>query len=166
MTWPVSEQGLPSTEPADGVLTYHEGLFIGYRAYDRDGREPLFPFGHGIGYTTWSHESITLDRAPDGAPGVAVCVTVRNTGSRPGREVVQVYASRPDSAIERPPKWLVGFAPLDADPGEQVTVGILIPERAFQHWSAQGWSTEPGSFVLTAGPSSASLPLTAQVDLR
>jgi len=169
MTWPASEEGLPSTQPADGVLTYHEGLFIGYRAYDRDGREPLFPFGHGTGYTTWSHESITLDRAPDGrkwtGPGVAACVQVRNTGSRRGREVVQVYVSRPDSAVERPAKWLAGFATVDADPGETVTVGILIPERAFQHWAGQGWSTEPGSFVLAAGPSSASLPLTARVDL-
>jgi beta-glucosidase len=169
MTWPASEEGLPSTQPGDGVLTYHEGLFIGYRAYDRDGREPLFPFGHGTGYTTWSHESITLDRAPDGRkwtrPGVAACVQVRNTGSRPGREVVQVYASRPDSAVERPAKWLVGFAAVDADPGETVTVGILIPERAFQHWTGQGWATEPGSFVLAAGPSSASLPLAARVEL-
>ena len=164
MTWPASEEGLPSTQPVDGVLTYHEGLFIGYRAYDRDGREPLFPFGHGAGYTTWAHESVTLDQAPAGTPGVAVCVQVRNTGSRPGREVVQVYASRPDSAVERPPKWLVGFAPVDADPGETVTVGILIPERAFQYWAGQGWSTEPGSFVLAAGPSSASLPLTARVE--
>jgi beta-glucosidase len=165
MTWPVSEEGLPSTQPDDGVLTYHEGLFIGYRAYDRDGREPLFPFGHGTGYTTWSHESITLDRAPDGVPGVAACVQVRNTGSHRGREVVQVYASRPDSAVERPAKWLVGFAAVDADPGETVTVGILIPERAFQHWAGLGWSTEPGSFVLAAGPSSASLPLTVRVEL-
>jgi beta-glucosidase len=165
MTWPASEEGLPSTQPVDGVLTYHEGLFIGYRGYDRDGREPLFPFGHGTGYTTWAHESVTLDQAPAGASGVAVCVQVRNTGSRRGREVVQVYASRPDSAVERPPKWLVGFAPVDADPGETVTVGILVPERAFQHWTDQGWSTEPGSFVLAAGSSSASLPLTIQVDL-
>ena len=165
MTWPASEDGLPSTQPVDGVLTYHEGLFIGYRAFDRDGREPLFPFGHGTGYTTWSHESITLDQAPAGAPGVAVCVTVTNTGARRGREVVQVYASRPDSAVERPPKWLAGFAPVDADPGETVTVGILIPERAFQHWAGQDWTTEPGSFVLAAGPSSASLPLTTRIEL-
>jgi beta-glucosidase len=165
MTWPASEDGLPSTQPADGVLTYHEGLFIGYRGYDRDGREPLFPFGHGTGYTTWAHESVTLDQAPAGASGVAVCVTVRNTGSRRGREVVQVYASRPDSAIERPAKWLAGFAPVDADPGETITVGVLIPARAFQHWTAAGWSTEPGEFVLAAGPSSASLPLTIPLNL-
>jgi beta-glucosidase len=164
-TWPASEDGLPSTQPADGVLTYDEGLFIGYRAYDRDGREPLFPFGHGTGYTTWAHESLTLDHAPDGAAGVAACVQVRNTGLRRGREVVQVYASRPDSAFERPAKWLAGFATVDADPGETVTVGILIPERAFQHWAGQGWSTEPGPYVLAAGPSSATLPLTARLEL-
>jgi beta-glucosidase len=165
MTWPASEEGLPSTRPVDGVLTYHEGLFIGYRAYDRDGREPLFPFGHGIGYTTWAHESVTLDQPPAGTSGVAVCVQLRNAGSRRGREVVQVYASRPDSAVERPAKWLVGFATVDADPGESVTVGILIPERAFQHWTGGGWSTEPGTFVLAAGPSSVSLPLTASIEL-
>jgi beta-glucosidase len=165
MTWPASEEGLPSTQPVNGVLTYHEGLFIGYRAYDRDGREPLFPFGHGTGYTTWAHESVTLDQPSAGASGVAVCVQLRNTGSRRGREVVQVYASRPDSAVERPAKWLTGFAAVDADPGESVTVGILIPERAFQHWTGDGWSTEPGTFVLAAGPSSAALPLTTTIEL-
>ncbi len=60
-TWPASEDGLPSAQPDNGVLTYTEGLFIGYRAFDRDGREPLFPFGYGRGYTTWSYDSITVD---------------------------------------------------------------------------------------------------------
>jgi beta-glucosidase len=168
-TWPASEEGLPSTQSADGVLRYTEGLFIGYRGYDRDGREPLFPFGHGGGYTTWSYDSITVDcdvPEPAGAPGVAVCVEVGNAGPRPGREVVQVYASRPDSAVERPAKWLAGFAVVDADPGETVNVGILIPERAFQHWSDRGWTLEAGTFTLSAGSSSASLPLTAGVTLK
>jgi beta-glucosidase len=172
-TWPASEEGVPSTQPVDGVLDYREGLFIGYRAYDRDGREPLFPFGHGTGYTTWSYESLTVDRGPsDGAitqtppapAAVAVCVQVRNTGSRRGREIVQVYASRPGSAVERPVKWLAGFAAVDADPGETVDVAILIPERAFQHWSDAGWVLEPGPFTVSAGPSSASLSLTASVE--
>ena len=168
-TWPASEDGLPSAQPDDGVLTYTEGLFIGYRAFDRDGREPLFPFGYGRGYTTWSYDSITVDcdeANPSGKPGVAVCVEVRNTGSRPGREVVQVYASRPDSAVERPVKWLAGFAAVDADPGETVTVGILLPERAFQHWADGGWTLEAGTFALAAGSSSASLPLTGGVTLK
>ena len=168
-TWPMSQDGLPSTRPADGVLSYPEGLFIGYRGYDRDGREPLFPFGHGLGYTTWSYESITVDcevPKPPGAPGVAVCVEVRNTGSRSGREVVQIYASRPDSAVERPAKWLAGFAAVGADPGETVNVGILIPERVLAHWSDSGWTLEAGTFTLSAGSSSASLPLTASVTLK
>ncbi|HXZ72473.1 MAG TPA: glycoside hydrolase family 3 C-terminal domain-containing protein, partial [Streptosporangiaceae bacterium] len=157
MTWPASEEGLPSPRPADGVLDYREGLFVGYRAFDRDGREPLFPFGHGTGYTSWSYDSMTV---ADGPAGLAVCVRVRNTGPRRGREVVQVYASRPGSAVERPAKWLAGFAAVDADPGETVEVGILLPERVFQHWSDAGWVIEPGPFTLSAGPSSASLPLT------
>jgi beta-glucosidase len=159
-TWPASEAGLPSTQPDDGVLTYREGLFIGYRAYERDGRIPLFPFGHGTGYTTWSYESLAVDH--DRA-GVAACVQVRNTGARRGREVVQVYASRPGSAVSRPLKWLAGFAAVDADPGETVEMGILIPQRAFQHWDGRAWVTEPGPFTLLAGPSSASAPLTAEV---
>jgi beta-glucosidase len=168
-TWPASQEGLPSTQPADGVLTYSEGLFIGYRGYDRDGREPLFPFGHGRGYTTWSYESVTVDcdvPKPSGVPGVAVCVEVRNTGPRAGREVIQLYASRPDSAVERPAKWLAGFAAVAADPGETVNVGILVPERVFQHWSDGGWTLEAGTFTLAAGSSSASLPLTASVTFK
>ncbi|MBV9451516.1 MAG: glycoside hydrolase family 3 C-terminal domain-containing protein [Streptosporangiaceae bacterium] len=157
-TWPVDAHGLPSPEPADGVLRYGEGLFTGYRAYDRDGRRPLFAFGHGLGYTTWSYESINVDH------DAVVSVTLRNTGRRRGREVVQVYASRPDSAIERPVKWLAGFATVDARPGETVTVRVAIPARAFQHWTPDhGWVTEPGRFTLAAGPSSATSLLTATV---
>jgi beta-glucosidase len=171
-TWPASEAGLLSTQPADGVLAYTEGLFIGYRGYDRDGRAPLYPFGHGIGYTSWSYDSITVDGGlPDvagarGEPRVTVDVQVSNTGARRGREVVQVYASRPDSAVERPVKWLAGFAVVAADPGETVRVSIAVPERTFQHWSEGGWTLEPGTFVLSAGPSSASVPLTGRVELR
>jgi beta-glucosidase len=159
-TWPADTEGLPSTQPVDGVLTYGEGLFIGYRGYDRDNRRPLFPFGHGAGYTTWSYDSIAVPRDVTGAP---IAVTVRNTGARRGREVIQVYASRPDSAVQRPVKWLVGFAAVDADPGAAVTAQIRIPERAFQHWTERGWVLEAGTFVLAAGPSSASLPLTAEI---
>jgi beta-glucosidase len=93
-------------------------------------------------------------------------VEVRNTGSRPGREIVQVYASRPDSAVERPARWLVGFAAVDAGPGETVNVGILLPERVFQHWADGGWTLEAGTFTFAAGSSSAFLPLTASVPLK
>jgi beta-glucosidase len=148
-TWPRAEEGLPSATPVVGVLAYDEGLFVGYRAYDRDGREPRFAFGHGLGYTSWDY----LDAA---AEGDAVRVRVRNSGSRRGREVVQVYASRPESAVERPVRWLVGFAVVEAEPGEEVVATVPVPDRALAHWSG-GWTVEPGSFRLEAGRSSRDL---------
>jgi beta-glucosidase len=89
-------------------------------------------------------------------------VRVRNTGRRPGREVVQVYASRPDSGIGRPERWLVGFAAVDAKPGEEVTVTVPIAQRSLEHWDG-GWQLEPGTFTLAAGSSLEVLPLTAQL---
>ena len=124
------------------MLSYDEGLFVGYRAYDRDGREPLFPFGHGLGYTTWEYLAV---EPADGH----VTVRLRNAGARRGREVVQVYASRPDSAVERPPRWLAGFAVVEADPGEQVAVDVTIEPRALAHWDG-GWTVEPGAFRFEA----------------
>jgi beta-glucosidase len=145
-TWPASEAGLPSTTPQDGVLAYDEGLFVGYRAYDRDGREPLFSFGHGLGYTRWEYLAV---EPADGH----VTVRVRNAGARRGREVVQVYASRPNSAVERPPRWLAGFAVVEADPGEEVVVDVTIAPRALAHWDG-GWVVEPGEFRFEAQASS------------
>ena len=118
-------------------------MSIGYRG----DVEPLLPFGHGLGYTSWEY------LAMDGAR-----VRLANTGTRPGREVVQVYASRPDSAIERPPRWLVGFAVVEAAAGEEVIVDVSLYPRAFEHWDG-GWQTEPGAFTLEAGRSVADLRL-------
>ena len=166
-TWPATERGLPSTRPVAGVLAYDEGLMIGYRAEGRGERATLFPFGHGLGFSSWEYES--LDAPARTSPGAAVRVTVavRNAGRRRSREVVQLYASRPDSGIERPVRWLVGFAAVQADPGQTATATIIVPPRAFEHWSVQagGWAVEPGMFKLTAGSSSAVLPLSAQIVL-
>ena len=157
-TWPATPDGLPSTRPQDGVLAYDEGLFVGYRAYDRDGREPLYAFGHGLGYGDWDYLGV------EAAAG-AVTVRLRNAGSRPSREVVQVYASRRESAIERPPRWLAGFAAAEAGPGEEVAVTIPIAPRAFAHWDVDtgAWTLEPGTFVLAAGRSSRDLRGEAEV---
>ena len=89
VSWPGSEEGLPPVTPVQGELPYQEGLLIGYRWYLATGRTPAFPFGHGLGYTTWAYEGMAVD-------GDTATVTVRNTGARAGREVVQVYAGRPD----------------------------------------------------------------------
>lgn len=142
-TWPATEDGLPSVTPVDGVLSYDEGQAIGYRGPV----EPLLPFGHGLGYTTWMYLAMDGPR-----------VRLANTGTRRGREVVQVYASRPDSAVRRPERWLAGFAVVEADPGQEVIVDVPLSPRAFQHWD-DGWKTEPGEFVLEAGRSVADLRL-------
>jgi beta-glucosidase len=160
-TWPSTPDGLPSTQPVDGVLAYDEGLFIGYRWYDREAREPRYRFGHGLGYTTW--EYVSLDADPR-----AATVRVRNTGTRPGREVVQVYAGRADSAVPRPVRWLAGFATVDARPGEEVSVRVPLRRRAFEHWDTGhgGWALEPGGYALSAGRSSGDLPLSTTLELR
>jgi beta-glucosidase len=160
VTWPAEEhQLIPSTRPVDGRLVYEESIHVGHRAYERAGVEPAFWFGHGLGYTAW--EYLEAQVTPDGAGGATVRARVRNRGSRAGREVVQVYASRPDSAVERPSRWLAGFAATEAGPGEEATVDVAVPARAFAHWDggSQSWRTEPGAFQLEVGRSCADLPL-------
>lgn len=158
VTWPAAEDGLPSGTPVNGELPYDEGLLIGYRWYLATGRTPAFPFGHGLGYTTWAYQDIAVD-------GDTVTLTVRNSGSRPGREVVQVYASRADSVVQRPPLWLVGCAAVQAAAGETVEAVITVGDRNFRYWdtSAHAWTTEPGTYQLLAGRSAADLPLGAEI---
>jgi beta-glucosidase len=166
VTWPSSEEGLPSTQPVDGRLPYDEGLFIGYRWYDREGREPRFRFGHGLGYTTWDYLSADI-AGTGGDGGTTVTVRVRNSGPRRGREVVQVYAGRPGSAVERPVRWLVGSAVVEAEPGAEAEATVSVPARAFQYWdtTAHRWTDEPGTFRLHVGPSSGVLPLGSDVEV-
>jgi beta-glucosidase len=157
VTWPASEsKPLPSTAPENGVLAYAESVHIGHRAFLRAGVEPAFPFGHGLGYTTWDYEDLDV-AVQDGGSGrtVTARVTVRNTGQRPGREVVQVYVERPDSSVDRPIRWLAGFAGVHAGPGERVTAEVVLPRRAFEHWDAErrSWTVEPGAFEIRAGRS-------------
>jgi beta-glucosidase len=143
-TWPVRAADCPvlSTTPVQGQLDYDEGVFIGYRAWERTATAPRYPFGHGLGYTTWSYERIT-------ATAAAVTVTVRNTGSRPGREVVQIYAGPVTPDVSRPRRWLAGFGAVTAGPGETGTVTIGLPERTWQVW-ADGWQTVAGDYTLEA----------------
>jgi beta-glucosidase len=158
VTWPASEEGLPPVTPVNGELPYDEGLLIGYRWYLATDRAPAFPFGHGLGYTTWAYEDMAVD-------GDNVTVTVRNTGTRTGREVVQLYASRADSRVERAPRWLVGSAVVDAEPGAAAEASITVGDHNFRHWetSTHAWLTEPGTYGLHAGRSVVDLPLSTEI---
>jgi beta-glucosidase len=166
MVWPTTEDGpISRTQPTDGVLRYTESIHVGQRAWDRAGAVLAYPFGHGLGYTSWEYSAVEDPLVTEA--GVALPVRLRNTGQRRGRQVVQVYASRPDSAVERPTRWLAGFTAIEADPGEEVTAIIDIALRPLQHWApaSQQWATEPGAFRLAAGSSSISLPLSTQLVL-
>ncbi|WP_408660506.1 beta-glucosidase H [Jatrophihabitans sp.] len=161
-TWPAEEADVPVLDvtPVDGVLRYDEGIHIGYRAWLRAGAEPAYPFGFGLGYTTFEYESVSVAASPDAAE---VSVRLRNTGTRAGREVAQVYLSRPESAHDRPVRWLAGFAGVEVAAGQTATVTIALPRRAFEHWQQDGWALEPGSFTVEAGPNVAELPLRAEL---
>ena len=93
-------------------------------------------------------------------------VTLRNTGDRAGKQVVQVYASRPGSSVERPVRWLAGFAVVTAAPGEIVDVPVEISARALRHWTTDGWVVEPGELVLSTGPNAGNQPLRTTVTIE
>ncbi|MEV5560150.1 glycoside hydrolase family 3 C-terminal domain-containing protein [Nonomuraea wenchangensis] len=158
-TW--ADRALAPTVPEQGVLEYAEGPHIGYRGWLREQDSPAYWFGHGLGYTTWAYEGLCApERVAPGRPAL-VRVTLRNTGRRAGREVVQVYLARPQDH-ERPVRWLAGFAAVTAGPGERVEAVVEVPARAFQHW-AGAWRTAEGEVSVLAGRSAADLPLEAVI---
>ncbi|MGN6407798.1 MAG: beta-glucosidase H [Curtobacterium sp.] len=153
-TWPVAMADVPVLDvtPVDGKVSYDEGVHIGYRAWLRAGTEPAYPFGHGLGYTTWTIDGVTATPTVREGDAVIVTATVANTGDRAGKHVVQVYAARESSAVDRPVRWLVGFAPVRLGAGQSTEVSIEIPARAFAHWDG-AWAYEPGTFTLHVGAS-------------
>ncbi len=155
--------------PKAGELDYAEGLLVGYRGFDRSGREPLFCFGHGLGYTGWSYDSLLIDSATVQAKAaLPLTVRVHNTGSRAGREVVQVYLEAPDDDASRPLRTLAAFAIVDADAGESVDAQLVIPARAFARFDpdAHDWVWRPGTYTVRAGRSSRDLRLSEAVQLE
>ncbi len=152
--------------PRDGLITYDEGLLIGYRGYDARLSRPHFPFGHGLGYTTWAYESVRATTADlEAGDDLDVIVTVRNTGPRPGREVVQAYLAGPPGDATRPVRELAAFGTATAGPGESAEVALQVPARAFARWDERtgGWLWPPGQFTMHVGRSSRDLRLAVQI---
>lgn len=169
-TWPVALADVPVTEvaPTDGELHYAEGVFVGYRAWDKAGAVPAYPFGHGLGYTTWSYDSLVV--TPD-----TVTVRITNTGDRPGRETVQIYLApvgtvshdARSATAERPARWLAGFASVEAAPGETVETEIALPRRAFEIWDEEkhDWTLVTGAYEVVAAHSLTDARLTATLEV-
>ncbi|WP_129667655.1 beta-glucosidase family protein [Phytoactinopolyspora endophytica] len=165
-TWPGTLDDVPVLDvtPVDGVVRYDEGIHVGYRAWLRTGAKPAYPFGHGLGYTNWELSRVSADTTVDPDGTVTVSATLTNTGRRAGKHIVQVYAERASSSVDRPVRWLVGHAPVWAEPGQTARVTIPFPARAFAHWDG-GWRFEPGVFTLRVGSSVQNLPGEATVNL-
>jgi beta-glucosidase len=155
--------------PEEGDLVYREGLLVGYRGYDRSRSEPHFAFGHGLGYTDWSYESLTpASESITAGQDLPLAVTVRNAGRRAGREVVQVYLEGPDDDPTRPLRVLAAFSTIDAAPGERAEARLMVPARLFARFdeTRREWVWKPGTYTLRAGRSSRDLRLKTQVVLR
>jgi beta-glucosidase len=168
VTMPAREADCPVLHavPRNGQLSYDEGLLIGYRGYDAAGLAPEYPFGHGLGYTSWAYESLRA-AAASLAPGddLELAVTVRNTGTRPGREIVQAYLAGPPGDQSSPVRALAAFGSAAAEPGELAKVTLRVPARAFARWDTEagGWTWPSAEFTVHVGRSSRDLRLSAPV---
>jgi beta-glucosidase len=167
MTFPADEtQGVartPAEYPGvDGAVHYDEGIFVGYRSYDQFGQQPLFPFGHGLSYTTFALDQLRLTRGARRTLHVSVRVT--NTGTVAGAEVVQLYVGFPESAGESP-NQLKGFGKVFLKPGQRQHVRMTLRQPSFAVWN-DGPTVVPGTYTLRVGTSSQALPLTASVDVE
>jgi beta-glucosidase len=143
-------------------VAYGEGIFVGYRGFDRDKKEPLFPFGHGLSYTTFEYSDLTIKtpKVKAGAP-VEVSLKVRNTGPRAGAEVVQLYVHDVKSSLPRPEKELKGFGRVLLQPGEARTLSFTLEPSALAFFDpGRGdWTTEAGEFKVLVGASSRDIRL-------
>ena len=168
-TWADKFEDVPVTncdasQPGNYVA-YEEGIHIGYRAWLKHNLKPAYEFGYGLGYTTWSVDSIEAPANLGKGESFAAKVKVTNTGSRRGKHVVQIYASRKDSAIDRPVRWLVGFSEVHANAGETKEVTINIKGREFANYD-NGWNYEAGTFLLHAASNVNKLEAEASVTLN
>jgi beta-glucosidase len=170
MTMPAAESDSPvlhAVPDADGTLKYSEGLLVGYRGYDTAGITPRYPFGHGLGYTDWTYQSISCPGELAASHDLELSVTITNTGTRPGKEIVQAYLAAPDwlAAADRPARVLAAFATARAAPGESVRVRLTVPARLFTRYNEElaAWITTEGKYAVHIGRSSRDLQLSAAV---
>ncbi|RZI73958.1 MAG: glycosyl hydrolase family 3 [Pseudomonas sp.] len=143
-------------------MTYSEGLYMGYRGYDKKHAKPLYPFGYGLSYTTFGYSDLKLSTNVM-APGSTVDVTfkVTNTGDKAGFEVAQLYVHPNNPAVDRPEKELKGFTKVYLQPGESKTVSIPIDSRSLAYYveKTDSWDVDAGKFKILVGPDSEDLPL-------
>jgi beta-glucosidase len=145
----------PGATPDGGkwrVVHYSEGLFVGYRGYDKTGKTPLFPFGHGLSYTTFDFSNLKAEQTANGAKA---SLDITNSGDRDGAAVIQIYVGQTKCSVERPLRELKGFAKVMLKAKATQHVEVDLPNSSFAFWSPtlKDWTVEPGEFVIEAGAS-------------
>ena len=163
-TWAQAHDDTPAKANFGGEgrnVEYREGLYVGYRYYQTAGVKPAFPFGYGLSYTTFEYSGLKADET-------GVSLTVTNTGSAAGAEIVQLYVAKPDAKVFRPEQELKGFAKVSLAPGESKTVAIALDDKAFRYWNVKtnAWEVEGGSYQLRVGASSVDIRLTADITVK
>jgi len=171
-TFPVQLSDNPSflNFPGEGDrVEYREGLFVGYRYYDKKQLSPLFPFGHGLSYTLFAYSNLTVDKKDlTDEETLGVTVSVKNTGARAGQEVVQLYVRDMESSVIRPVKELKGFDKVYLEPNETKTITFELDKRSFAYYdvNVHDWIVETGDFEILIGGSSQDIALSETVTVR
>jgi beta-glucosidase len=152
------------------TVKYEEGLFYGYRGYDKAAKDPLFPFGFGLSYTTFELSNLKVEKAASGPqPSLKVGVDVKNAGSRAGADVVEIYVGQQNAPLPRPKRELKGFAKVTLNAGQTKHVEILLPPDSFAYWSPdkKDWVTDTAStFTIEAGHSERDLAVKQSLTLK
>ena len=151
------------------MVEYREGIFVGYRYYDKKKMDVLFPFGYGLSYTTFAYSNLRVDKeSMKDTDTMTVSVDVTNTGKMAGKEVVQLYVADKESTVIRPVKELRDFAKVELVPGETKTVSFTLGKRAFAYYSVKlhDWHVETGEFDIMIGQSSRDIVLTKTVTVE
>jgi beta-glucosidase len=149
-------------------VQYSEGVFVGYRHYDRSETKPLFPFGFGLSYTSFAYSNLSVTPASGNLDQpVTVSFEVKNAGRREGAEVAELYVGDPHASVPRPVKELKGFAKVSLQPGESKRVSIHLDRRAFSFYDVgkKDWNAEPGAFNILIGGSSDKIQLQGTFNL-
>ncbi|MGB4458430.1 MAG: glycoside hydrolase family 3 C-terminal domain-containing protein, partial [Defluviitoga tunisiensis] len=156
--------------PGEGnKVEYREGVFVGYRYYDKKEIEPLFPFGYGLSYTTFEYTDISVDKKEiTDKETIEVKVKVKNTGKVKGKEIVQLYIRDVESKVNRPEKELKGFEKIELAPGEEKTVTFKLDKRSFAYYNTEirDWYVESGEFEILVGKSSKEIELKETVKVN
>ena len=148
-------------------VEYSEGIFVGYRHFDKSAVKPLFPFGYGLSYTSFTYKNLTISPASSDDQ-VTVAFDVTNTGSRAGADVAEVFVGDHHAPVPRPVKELKGFAKVNLSPGETKNVSVKLDRRAFSYYDVKthAWTVAPGDFDVFVARSAADIELTGKVTLR